>query len=197
MNEQEKEFMAFVEWLPKNIEKFANAKPEDIISYLEELGKTPEGKNELKSLVTKYKQSKNKINFNRRGGKIDYLVTKFAEGGSTNKPIQVHQTWHYTPQTLSFMAAYLTGKSQDLPMRKGTTVRRSFARIQQPDGTIIDRIHREDGNGNTYRYISPKRDTTYEYNGRLYFPGDEMYDRYENAWRQYGVYENGGKLNLK
>jgi hypothetical protein len=24
-----------------------------------------------------------------------------------------------------------------------------------------------------------------------------MYDRYENAWRQYGVYENGGKLNLK
>jgi hypothetical protein len=24
-----------------------------------------------------------------------------------------------------------------------------------------------------------------------------MYDRYEHAWRQYGVYENGGKLNLK
>lgn len=194
MNEQEKEFMAFVEWLPKNIEKFANVKPEDIISYLEELGKTPEGQNELKTLISKYKQGKNQINLNRQGGKINYLVNKFAKGGSIDEPIQVHKTWENTPQALSFMAAYLTGKSKDLPMRKGTTVRRSFARIQRPDGTIVDRIHREDGNGNTYRYISPQRDTTYEYNGEIFIPGDEMYDRYDSAWRQYDVYKDGGTI---
>jgi hypothetical protein len=122
-------------------------------------------------------------------------VRKHDDGGSIDEPIKVHQAWSHTPRTLSFMWAYLTGKSKTLPQRRGTTVNRSFARIQYPGGTTIDRIHREDGNGDTYRIVTPKRDTMYEYNGELFFPGSEMYDRYENAWEAYGVHKNGGKLN--
>lgn len=122
-------------------------------------------------------------------------VRKHDNGGSVSTPIKVHHAWSRTPRFLSFMAAYMDGKSKDLPKREGTTVNRSFARIKYPNGTIVDRIHREDGNGNTYRIITPKRDTTYEYNGELFFPGSEMYDRYEKAWKQYGVYHDGGKIN--
>lgn len=195
MNEQEKEFMAFVEWLPKNIEKFANAKPEDIISYLEELGKTPDGQNELKSLITKYKQNKNKINLNRQGGKVDFFIKKFAMGGPNS--IEVHNAWEYTPRWMSFMAADLSGKTKDLPMRNGITVKRDFARIKYPNGTIVDRIRRTDGNGNTYRTVTSKRDTIFDYNGKIYVPGDEMYERFQNAWKQYGVYKDGGKIDLQ
>ena len=122
-------------------------------------------------------------------------VRKHDNGGSVSTSPKVHKAWSHTPRFLSFMAAYIAGKSKDLPRRVGTTVDRSFARIQYPNGTIVDRIHREDGNGNTYRIITPKRDTTYEYNGELFFPGSEMYDRYENAWKAYGVYHDGGKIN--
>lgn len=122
-------------------------------------------------------------------------VQKHDDGGSIDEPIKVHQAWSHTPRTLSFMGAYLTGKSKNLPKREGTTVNRSFARIKYPNGTIVDRIHREDGNGNTYRIITPKRDTTYEYNGEFFSRGSEMYDRYENAWKEYGVYHDGGKIN--
>lgn len=83
MNEQEKEFMAFVEWLPKNIKKFANAKPEEIVAYLTKLSETPEGKNEFNALVTEYKKSKQNIPMAQKGSKIDYFVKKFETGGPT------------------------------------------------------------------------------------------------------------------
>lgn len=86
MNEQEKEFMAFVEWLPKNVKKFANATPEEIVTYLTKLSETPEGKNEFNALVTEYKKSKSgNVPMNKKGGKIEYFVQKFFIGGGLPK----------------------------------------------------------------------------------------------------------------
>jgi hypothetical protein len=148
---------------------------EGVLNLSEEL------KDDFKTLFDQFTKEKQNIPMAKNGSKIDYLVNKLTTGGENPKPIEVHNAWEYTPRGLSFIAAYLSGKSKTLPKRSGTTVERSFARIKYPDGTIVDRIHREDGNGNTYRTITPKRDTTYEYNGELFVPGEEMYDRYENA----------------
>lgn len=85
--------MAFVEWLPKNIKKFANAKPEEIIVYLTKLSETPEGKNEFNALVNEYKKSKQNIPMAQHGSKINYLVNKMAKGGPTdNSPRSVADT---------------------------------------------------------------------------------------------------------
>ena len=207
MNEQQirQTAIEFGNWIAKNTnlpdniintqgyKKIKSAKDENsllegVLSLSEEL------KDNFKTLCDQFTKEKQNIPMSKNGSKIDYLVNKFTSGGENPMPIEVHNAWENTPRGLSFIAAYLSGKSKTLPKRKGTTVERSFARIQYPDGTIVDRIHREDNNGNTYRTITPKRDTTYEYNGELFVPGEEMYNRYENAWKQYGVYKNGGSI---
>lgn len=188
MNEQEKEFMAFVEWLPKNVKKFANVKPEEIVAYLTKLSETPEGKNEFNALVTEYKKSKQNIPMAQQGTKIDYFVKKFEEG---NK-IPTHYKWRYTPWDWSFIAA----DAIDLPKRRYNHDPREYKRVVSPTGEIRDRVIKKNGYGQTERRISPTQDTVYIYNGNTYYPGDEMYDRYENAWREYGVYKTGGKLDL-
>lgn len=199
MNEQEKEFMAFVEWLPKNIEKFANVKPEDIISYLEELGKTPEGQNELKSLVTKYKQSKNTVTLNKKGGKVEAFIKKFYVGGTTQTPeVKTNEKWRYTPWPLSFAVSRYT----TLPKVQGLRGPRSFKRVVDPStGEQRDRMI----NPNTGEYIerviypfsNGKIDTTY-YNiyNEAVLPSEDEGQKYELRWKSAGVYRNGGKLNL-
>lgn len=213
MNEQEKALQGMVEfckWLipnakqlglesSKSIAMISNAKTSDelvqgINGLYQELGEE-----QFTALTKEFQKSKQQnIKMAKQGSKIDYLVKKFDTGGENEKlEVPVHEKWNRTPWGLSFMAAYLSGKKVELPMRKGTTVRRTMVRVKNPTtGTIMDRIHREDGNGNTYRIITPDRDTVYEYNGMQYFPGDEMYDRYENAWEAYGIYKTGGKIDF-
>lgn len=180
--------MAFVEWLPKNIKKFANAKPEEIVAYLTKLSETPEGKTEFNALVTEYKKSKQNIPMAQKGAKIDYFVKKFENGDK----IPTHYKWLYTPWEFSFIAA----DAMDLPKRRYNHDPREYKRVVSPTGEIRDRVIKKNGYGQTERRISPTQDTVYIYNGNTYYPEDEMYDRYEKAWRQYGVYKTGGKLDF-
>lgn len=198
MNEQEQIMLEFIEWLPKNIKEFSSAKSSDeVVAMLNDIQKSENGEMKLKELFSAFQKSKQNIPMAQHGSKIDYFVKKFETGGPAKINVPVHEKWNRTPWDLSFMAANLSGKKVELPMRPGTTVRRTMVRVKNPHtGMIMDRIHREDGNGNTYRIITPSRDTVYEYNERQYHKGDEMYDRYEKAWKQYGIYKKGGKLDL-
>lgn len=105
--------------------------------------------------------------------------------------METHAKWSHTPLRMSFMAADRTY----LPKRDGTFNQRHIKRVWDADNNILyDRIYKDTGEY-TERKIrfdsrSPKTDTLFRYNGNIYLPGDEMYDRYQKAWEEYGVKDN-------
>lgn len=182
MNEQEKEFMVFVEWLPKNIEKFVNAKPEDIISYLEELGKTPEGQNELKSLITKYKQSKNTVTLNKKGGKVETLIKKFYAGGPYRDTVEVHNKWRFIPLWMSINAA----NGVDVPKKHNTHDPRQFKFIKSPNGQRWGIIQNKvNGRSTIFELDSNNEPISSEYGGQKYEYGDDMFRKHVNNYNFY------------
>ena len=182
MNEQEKAFMAFVEWLPKNIEKFVNAKPEDIISYLEELGKTPEGQNELKSLITKYKQSKNAVTLNKKGGKVETFIKKFNNGGPYRDTVEVHNKWRVTPLWMSIAAA----DGVDVPKKHYTHDPRQFKYIKSPNGQRWGIIQNKvNGRSTIFELDNNNEPISSEYGGQKYEYGDDMFNRHVNNYKFY------------
>lgn len=182
MNEQEKEFMAFVEWLPMNIEKFANAKPEDIISYLEELSKTPEGQNELKSLITKYKQNKNKIGLNRNGGKVEAFIKKFYAGGPYRDTVEVHEKWRFTPLWMSIAAA----DGVDVPKKHYTHDPREFKYIKSPNGQRWGIIqNKKNGQRTIFELDHNNEPISSEFGGQKYEYGDDMFRRHVDNYKFY------------
>lgn len=182
MNEQEKEFMAFVDWLPKNIKKFANAKPEDIISYLEELGKTLEGQNELKSLVTKYKQSKNTVTLNKKGGKVETLIKKFYAGGPYRDTVEVHEKWRFTPLWMSIAAA----NGVDVPKKHYTHDPREFKYIKSPNGQRWGIIqNKKNGQRTIFELDHNNEPISSEFGGQTYEHGDDMFRKHVNNYKFY------------
>lgn len=184
MNEQEKEFMAFVEWLPKNIKKFANAKPEDIVAYLTKLSETPEGKNEFNALVTEYKKSKQNIPMAQKGMKIDYFVKKFYTGGQIDKDtVEVHNKMFLTPMWMSIAAA--TGV--DVPRMYPNQDRRQFKYIKS---NLANNRYGVIQNKRTGGYTIFELDENNEpikssFGGNTYYPGDEMFDRHVRNYKHY------------
>lgn len=80
MNKEE--LMQFVEWLPNNVEEFKGMDPDQIVNTLNKLSESEEGIATLNELMSTYKKSKQMF---RKGGKIEYLVGKFQEGGEVKK----------------------------------------------------------------------------------------------------------------
>lgn len=74
--------MQFVEWLPNNVEEFKGMDSDQIVSTLNKLSESEEGMSQLNELMSAYKKSKQMF---RKGGKIDYLVNKFQQGGVYNR----------------------------------------------------------------------------------------------------------------
>lgn len=191
MNEQEKAlWQEFLTWLPKNVKKFSNMTPENIEIEVSRMSNSEQGKAEITEYINAFKQSKQSgIKFAKQGSKIDYLVNKFAEGGE-NKDV-THKKTNWVPWVFSFMAA----DAKDLPKRSYNHDPREYKRVINPvTGEIRDRVINKRNGIYTERRIKDG-DTVFVYNG-FHYPGDEMYDRYTNAFKQYGVYEDGGKLNL-
>ena len=80
----EKLMQEFIQWLPQNIEEFANKFPEEIITAINELSKSEDGVKMLQQLMTAFQQSKLSNSF-KLGGKIEAAVNKFQQGGLTRK----------------------------------------------------------------------------------------------------------------
>lgn len=179
----EKELIEFVEWLPKNVEKFANAKPEEIITYLNELGKTPEGQNEFKTLVTAYKQSKNKITMNKQDDKIAYLVDKFATGGPVGKDtVEVHEKWRFTPLWMSIAAA----NGVDVPKKHYTHDPREFKYIKSPNGQRWGIIqNKKNGQRTIFELDHNNEPISSEFGGQTYEYGDDMFRKHVNNYKYY------------
>lgn len=143
------------------------------------------GEEQFKALAQAFQKSKSQaVPMNKKGAKIDYLVDKFKNGGSNDSPeVETHVSNEYTPLELSFLAA----KKTYLPKRYGTFNQRYIKRVWDPVNRILyDRIYKADTNEKTERKImfdskSPKTDTLFKYKGEIYLPGDEMYDRYQDA----------------
>lgn len=80
----EKLIQEFIQWLPQNIEEFANKSPEEIITTINALSKSEDGVKMLQQLITTFQQSKSPNSF-KLGGKIEAAVVKFQQGGLTRK----------------------------------------------------------------------------------------------------------------
>lgn len=105
----------------------------------------------------------------------------------------------------------------DLPLRNGTTEQRSFDRIRVYNGegkpdTQIDKIYytnrpnagsterRITGSDTTFvnNYVNPNtRRSVFTKENPYDEDGNNMYERYQNAWKQYGIYQDGGQLTRR
>lgn len=64
------DLMDFVEWLPNNVESFSDLSIEEVISKINEMSTSDEGKQILKQLTKQYKG----MELFKKGGKLDYLL---------------------------------------------------------------------------------------------------------------------------
>lgn len=80
----EKLMQEFIQWLPQNIEEFANKSPEEIITAINTLSQSEDGVKMLQQLMTAFQQSKSSNSF-KLGGKIEAAVNKFQQGGLTRR----------------------------------------------------------------------------------------------------------------
>ena len=158
--------------------------PDDIVNGMNSLYQEL-GEEQFTALTQAFQKSKSQaVPMNKKGAKIDYLVNKFATGGNNDEPkVKTHVSGEFTPLELSFAAA----KKTYLPKRDGTFNQRHIKRVWDPiNGILYDRIRKNNSNEVTERKIifdskSPKTDTIFKYKGNIYLPGDEMYDRYQDA----------------
>lgn len=204
MNEQDKALQGMIEfcqWLipnakqlgleqSKSIAMISQAQtPDDIVNGMNSLYQEL-GEEQFAALTQVFQKSKSQyIPMNKKGAKINYLVNKFADGGDNEDPeIETHVKGKYTPLWASFMAADRTY----LPKRDGTFNQRHIKRVWDPvNGIMTDRIYKDTGEYTerrvTFDSKSPKADTVFHFNGENYYPGEEMYQRYQDAWGAYGV----------
>lgn len=121
--------------------------------------------------------------FDEINKRIDSLkAQKFYTGG----PIEEYQK----PTLMPWDMAFYFAKAFPLKSRQNTIDKRSIKRVRYKSGEVRDRIIKEN---NTSATATTERrikdgDTVFIYNARKFHPGDDMYDRYQNAWKEYGVY---------
>lgn len=78
--------MEFIKWIPTRVKELQNKSPEEIAMTLNKLSKTPEGQKQLETLIQEFKSENAAIQpeetgMFKKGGKLNYLVTKFKNGG--------------------------------------------------------------------------------------------------------------------
>lgn len=80
---EEKELVAFIEWLPTKVKEFEGKSPTEIVSTLNEMSKTKEGEIQITQLIKEFKIKSSSRLF-KKGGKLDYLLTCFKSGGKAS-----------------------------------------------------------------------------------------------------------------
>ena len=100
-----------------------------------------------------------------------------------------HQKYGITPWEFSYMAA----PKYDLPMRDGITVPRFLKKVSGPSGITKEYVVKSDTGERTIRTTDKNGDRYYTFNGVDYHSGSDMYDRYESAFKAYGL-QKGGEI---
>ncbi len=82
----ETQLIEFIKWIPTRVKELQNKSPEEIAMTLNKLSKTPEGQKQLETLIQEFKSENAAIQpeetgMFKKGGKLNYLVTKFKNGG--------------------------------------------------------------------------------------------------------------------
>ena len=88
-NDQQQTMMAFIQWLPQNIQQFegslpkdiidpiaAAQSPEEVVNVLNQLSQSQEG-TQLVSVMFQAFQESQKAGMFAKGGKLDYLIKKY------------------------------------------------------------------------------------------------------------------------
>lgn len=70
--ENQKKLLQFVEWLGQNVPELKGQGPEQIVSAINELSKSDEGKQMLQGLIQEFESSMTSMF--KKGGKLDYLL---------------------------------------------------------------------------------------------------------------------------
>lgn len=104
-----------------------------------------------------------------------------------------HQKYGITPWEFSYMAA----PKYDLPMRDGITVPRFLKKVSGPSGITKEYVVKSDTGERTIRTTDKNGDRYYTFNGVDYHSGSDMYDRYESAFKAYGLQKGGEISNNK
>lgn len=77
-----KETVKFIEWLGTNIKEFQNKSPKEIVEILNKLSYTEKGVKQVSEYINRYKEN---LKMFKNGGKVDYLVQKYANGSKYNR----------------------------------------------------------------------------------------------------------------
>lgn len=164
MNKEQ--LIEFVQWLPTKVKAFKNKSPEEIVNALNTLSKTPEGQKQIEGLITAFKQESAAITpeegsgMFKKGGKIDYLVEKFQQGGRSQRHSDVGRTTFHGVDLFEYGPnSYKTSKG-DL----ARTLQSGTAMKTLPNGVGVRQI--TNNNITTTELVSPnKQDTLYIHNG--------------------------------
>ena len=203
----ENQLIEFIKWIPTKIKELQNKTPEEIVTVLNSLSKTPKGQQQLETLISAFKSENAAIqpdkdtNSFKKGGKLDYLINRFKDGG---KPKVV--------STLDYAPGY-TSRPVGMDKFDFTKVFSDGYRAIQwssKNGAIKQLLQVPNTIGGTMREISPnKQDTIYTntFNGARvsnkklpwYTPKKEKdekkqrYNYFNSRFSEY--YESGGKIN--
>lgn len=158
--------MEFIKWIPTRVKELQNKSPEEIAMTLNKLSKTPEGQKQLETLIQEFKSENAAIQpeetgMFKKGGKLNYLVTKFKNGGTSEqrksdlsvKNFHGTDLFEYGPNSRKGSRGYI-----DRPLAPGVN------KTTLPNGVGLRQITRN--NITTSELVSPdKRDTLYIHNG--------------------------------
>ena len=99
-SEQEQKIIAFIQWLPQNIQRFEGIVPEktfkaiasaksteEVTAALDECSKE-QGGDEIISHMVKVFQESQKTGMFAKGGKLSQLLNKYQKGGRVSEPIK-------------------------------------------------------------------------------------------------------------
>ena len=158
--------MEFIKWIPTRVKELQNKSPEEIAMTLNKLSKTPEGQKQLETLIQEFKSENAAIQpeetgMFKKGGKLNYLVNKFQNGGTSEqrksdlsvKKFHGTDLFEYGPNSRKGPRGYI-----DRPLVPGVN------KTILPNGVGLRQITRD--NITTSELVSPdKRDTLYIHNG--------------------------------
>ena len=118
------------------------------------------------------------------------LRKKFDKAmASARNVYPAHKKWGITPWEYSYMAA----PEYDLPMRPGIEEKRVYKKVQAPSGETREYVVKSSTRERTEKRTTPAGDVSFVFGGKTFVPGDEMFDRYQSAFKAYGL-QKGGEI---
>ena len=146
--ENQKKMVEFVKWIATNVKGFEKSTPEEIVTAINGMAQSEEGKKSLQDLFTKFKASKQKF---QMGG----MIPRFNGGKTIERQVKPSgiKGWNWSP-TLSpredgkrgGFAEYLDGLDTVTVLKGPYT---EYVRRSTPNGSITYEVSRN-GMANTY-----------------------------------------------